>query len=84
MIRKLAIAFAAIAAIGTAALAASTVPAAARQGWHGHHRHHHHHHGWHRSGVRFYGPAVAYGGCYVKRVVGTPWGPQVRWVNVCY
>jgi hypothetical protein len=83
MIRKLAIAFAAVAAIGTATLTASTTPAAAGHGWSGHH-HRHHHHGWYRPGVRFYGPAFAYGGCHVKRVVGTPWGPRVRWVNICH
>jgi hypothetical protein len=84
MIRKLALAFAAVAALGTAALTGSTTPAAARHGWHGHHHHHHHHRGWHRPGYRVYGPAFAYTGCYVKRVVGTPWGPRMRWVNVCY
>ncbi|MDU3040629.1 MAG: sulfur globule protein precursor, partial [Bradyrhizobium sp.] len=41
----------------------------------------------------FYGPRVfvggpvysyGYGGCYVRRVVPTPWGPRWRWINRCY
>ncbi|CAN0503483.1 unnamed protein product, partial [Phaeothamnion confervicola] len=70
-------------ALGSASLAVSTTPAAAwGGGWHGHH---HHHFG---GGFRFYGPryvgGYAYDGCYRRRVVGTPWGPRVRLVNVCY
>ena len=33
------------------------------------------------------GPAYyagGYGGCYVQRLVGTPWGPRWRLVNRCY
>jgi len=30
-------------------------------------------------------PGYAYGdGCLVPRRVWTPWGPRVRWINVCY
>ena len=49
-------------------------------GWHG---------GWH-GGPRFFvgGPGYygygAYGGCYVRRLVPTPWGPRWRLVNRCY
>jgi hypothetical protein len=28
--------------------------------------------------------AAATGGCYVRRLVPTPWGPQWRLVNRCY
>ena len=83
MIRKFALAFATIAALGTASLVTTTTDASAR-GWH---RHHHHHGHWRGGGFRFYGPVYAglgYGGCYVRRVVPTPWGPRVRVVNVCY
>ncbi len=85
MFRKLILTLAATAALGTASLAVSTTSASAwGHGWHGHR---HHHGGFFRGGVRFYGGPVYAGytgGCYVKRVVGTPWGPRVRWVNVCY
>lgn len=56
-------------------------------GWHGG--------GWHGGGwggggwggPRFYrGPVVSYGygGCYVRSLVPTPWGPRWRLVNRCY
>ena len=40
--------------------------------------------GW---GPRFYlGAPVSYGygGCYVRQLVPTPWGPRWRLVNRCY
>ena len=43
------------------------------------------HHGW--GGPRFYagGPvSYGYGGCYVRRLVPTPWGPRWRLINRCY
>ena len=44
--------------------------------------------GWHRGGPRFFvgGPAYygGYGGCYVRRLVPTPWGPRWRLINRCY
>ena len=52
--------------------------------------------GWHRGwgggwgAPRFYvgGPAYyggyGYGGCYVRRLVPTPWGPRWRLINRCY
>jgi hypothetical protein len=89
MFRKFALALAATAALGTASLAVSTSPAEAKyKGFHKHHHHHGHHHHW--RGHRFhgfYGPGLvsyAYGGCYVKRWVATPWGYKVRWVNRCF
>ncbi len=76
MLRKLVLAVAAVAAIGSATAISST-PAAA---WHGG--------GWRGyGGPRFYGgPVYAYGGggCLVRRVVPTPWGPRWRLVNRCY
>jgi hypothetical protein len=87
LFRKLALALAATAALGTASLAVSSTPAEAKKwGFHHHHHHHGHYHQWRAH--RFYGPAVvsygAYGGCYVKRWVATPWGYKVRWVNRCF
>ncbi len=89
MLRKLVLAVAAVAAIG-GATAVSTTPAAA---WHGGHGWHGGGHGWHGGfrgygGPRFYyggGPyAYSGGGCYVRRLVPTPWGPRWRVVNRCY
>jgi len=54
-------------------------------GWHGG--------GWHGGwggprffvgGPRFYGGYGYGGGCYVRQLVGTPWGPRWRLVNRCY
>ena len=73
-------AFAAV-AMGAAALAPT--PAAA-WGWHGGF-YRGYHHGW--WGPRFYyGVPVSfgYGGCYVRRLVPTPWGPRFHLVNRCY
>ena len=84
MLRKLVLAVAAVAAIGGATMASSTPAAAWHRGW-GHHG------GWHGGwgGPRFYfggGPYAYYGGggCYVRRLVPTPWGPRWRVVNRCY
>jgi hypothetical protein len=85
MFRKFALALAATAALGTVSLAISTSSVEAKPfGYHKHHHHGHHHH-WRAH--RFYGPAfsyAAYGGCYVKRWVATPWGYKLRWVNRCF
>lgn len=55
-------------------------------GWHGGHGGWHgggYHRGW--GGPHFYvGGPYAYGGCTVRRLVPTPWGPRWRWVNRCY
>lgn len=83
MFRKLSLAVIAAVSVGTAALAPT--PAAA-WGWH---------HGWyggwygyhHAWGPRFYyGAPVSYGygGCYVRQLVPTPWGPRWHLVNRCY
>ena len=82
MLRKLSLVAVAAASLGAAALAPTS--ASAWGGWHG---------GWHRdwAGPRFFvgGPAYygyygGYGGCYVRRLVPTPWGPRWRLINRCY
>lgn len=79
MLRKLSLVAVAAASLGAAALA----PTSASAGWHGG-RHHGWHHGW--GGPRlFAGPvSYGYGGCYVRRLVPTPWGPRWQLVNRCY
>ena len=80
MFRKLALTAVAATSLGAAALAPA--PAAASTwhgGWHGHHGGYYH---------RWIGPRFAFGapvgGCYVRRLVPTPWGPRFRLVNRCY
>jgi len=84
MLRKLSLVAVAAASLGAAALAPTS--ASAWGGWHGGW-----HHGW--GGPRFFvggGPVYygygyeGYGGCYVRRLVPTPWGPRWRLVNRCY
>jgi len=80
MLRKLS-----LAAIAAVSLGAALAPTSASAwggwhcGWHG---------GWHHwgyyHGPRFYAGGPAYGGCYARRWVATPWGPRWRVVNVCY
>ena len=77
MFRKLSLVAIAAASLGVAALAPTSASAG---GWH---------HGWGFGGPRVVvgGPAYyagGYGGCYVQRLVGTPWGPRWRLVNRCY
>jgi len=71
-----------------AAAALAPTSASAWGGWHGGW-----HHGWGWGGPHFYvggpayyGPAYSYGygGCYVRRLAPTPWGPRWRLVNRCY
>ena len=77
MLRKLS-----LAAVAAVALGAALAPTSASAHWHGG--------GWHRGwggGPRFYagGPvSYGYGGCYVRRLVPTPWGPRWRLINRCY
>ena len=96
MLRKLSLAAVAAVSLGAAALAPSSASAwggGFHGGWHGGGP------GWHAGwyhrpyggfyGPRFYagGPAYyagGYGGCYVRRLVPTPWGPHWRLVNRCY
>jgi len=86
MFRKLSLALVAAASLGATALA-PTSASAWTGGWHGGY-----HGGWHRvwGGPRFFvgGPAYDgygyYGGCYVRRLVPTPFGPRWRLINRCY
>jgi hypothetical protein len=81
MIRKFAIAFAALAALGTASLTLTATPASAK-GW-GKGGHHHHHHGFH--GLRVYSGVGLYNGCLRTRWVVNRYGNLVpRTVNICY
>jgi hypothetical protein len=86
MLRKLSLVAFAAASLGIAALAPTSASAwvgPGHGGWHG---------GWHgggwgwRGAPRFYvgGPGYGYGGCYVRRLIPTPWGPRWRVVNRCY
>ncbi|WP_257168255.1 sulfur globule protein precursor [Bradyrhizobium sp. SRS-191] len=92
MLRKLSLIVAAAVSLGAAALVPTAASAHWHGGWGGGGWHHGWHggYGWHRP---FYGPRVfvggpvysyGYGGCYVRRVVPTPWGPRWRVVNRCY
>jgi hypothetical protein len=85
MLRKLSLALVAAVSLGAAALAPTSASAwgGPHGGWHG---------GWHRGWV---GPRVfvggpgyygygSYGGCYVRRLVPTPFGPRWRLINRCY
>lgn len=78
MLRKLVLGLAAVAALSTAAMLPT---AASAKGWKGG-WHHHHHHGHWGGGYGFF--AGGYGGCYVKRLVNTPYGLRYRIVNVCF
>ena len=87
MLRKLGLVVVAAASLGAAALAPTSASAwlaaagtvvgmaAGMAGW---------------GGPRFFvgGPAYyggyGYGGCYVRRLVPTPWGPRWRLINRCY
>ena len=92
MLRKLS-----LAAVAAVALGAALAPTSASAHWHGGGGGWHGGgggwhgggwglHGW--GGPRFYarGPVVSYGygGCYVRRLVPTPWGPRWRLINRCY
>jgi hypothetical protein len=82
MLRKLSLALVAAISLGAAALAPTSASAwgGPHGGWH---------HGWGGARVFVGGPVYyaynyGYGGCYVRRVVPTPWGPRWRLINRCY
>jgi hypothetical protein len=84
MLRKFSLVAVAAASLAAAALAPTS--ASAWGGWHGGW-----HHGWGWGGPRvfiggpaYYGYGYGYGGCYVRRLVPTPWGPRWRLINRCY
>ncbi len=82
MLRKLSLVAVAAASLCAAALA-PTPASAWYGGWH---------HGWgwgprfYAGGPAYFGPPVSYGygGCFVRQLVPTPWGPRWRLVNRCY
>jgi hypothetical protein len=90
MLRKLSLGLVAAASLGIAALAPTSASAWHGGGWHGGGWHH----GWGWGGPRiivggpaYYGGGYGYGyggGCYVRRLVATPWGPRWRLINRCY
>ena len=74
---------------GVAAITVASIGSAEAQRWRGG--------GWHGGGwhggwggprVLVGGPAYydgyGYGGCYVRRLVRTPWGPRWRLINRCF
>lgn len=81
MLRKLSLVAVAALSLGAAALAPTSASAWGGGGWH---------RGWGGGwgAPRFYvgGPAYygGYGGCYVRQLVPTPWGPRWRLINRCY
>ena len=83
LFRKLSLVAVAMASLGAAALAPTS--ASAWGGWHGGW-----HHGWWGPRIAVGGPgyyaypSYGYGGCYVRRLVPTPWGPRWHLVNRCY
>ncbi len=91
MFRKLGFVVLAAVSLGVTALAPTSASAwGGHGGWHGGGGGWHG--GWHGAGWGW-GPRVVvggpyyyggYGGCYVRRVVPTPWGPRWRLVNRCY
>jgi hypothetical protein len=85
LLRKLSLVAVAAASLGAAALAPTSASAWGMHGWHGGW---HGGYGWgaprfHVGGPGYYG-GYGYGGCYVRRVVSTPWGPRWRVINRCY
>jgi hypothetical protein len=92
MFRKIAFALAATAAIGAAALAPTA--ASARPGFGGHFGPHPHFVGPHYWGrgwpwgvgiaTGLVGGAIVADACLRREVFDTPYGPSVRWVNICY
>jgi len=77
MIRKSFLALAAVAALGVAALAPT---AASAHYWHGGWGWHHY---WGPRVGLYVGPGYS-DSCLRRQWVGTPYGPRLRWVNVCY
>jgi hypothetical protein len=81
MLRKFSLVAVAAASLGLAALAPTS--ASAWGGWHGGW-----HHGWGGPRVFVGGPVYyggyGYGGCYVRRLVPTPWGPRWQLINRCF
>jgi hypothetical protein len=86
LLRKLSLAAVAAVSLGAAALAPTSASAWDGHGWHGgwHGGWHRGYHGWGAPRLYAGGPAYGYGGCYVRQLVPTPWGPRWRLINRCY
>ena len=84
MFRRFSLVAIAALSLGAAALA----PSAASAHWHGGGWHGGGWHGGYGFGPRVFvgGPVYSYGygGCYVRHLVPTPWGPRWRLINRCY
>jgi hypothetical protein len=82
MFRKMAFVLAATAALGAVALSPTSASAWGRGHWGGHGW------GWGGFGVGvaagLVGGAIVANTCLQRRVIDTPYGLVVRWVNVCY
>jgi hypothetical protein len=88
MFRKMAFVLAATAAIGAVALAPTSASAWGHGGHWGGHGWGGHGWGWGGFGVGvaagLVGGAIVANTCVQRQLVDTPYGPVVRWVNVCY
>lgn len=88
MLRKLSLVAVAAASLGVAALAPTSASAGDGHGWHGGGWHGGSHRDWRWGGRRVVvaGAPYSYGyaGCYVRRLVPTPWGPRWRLINRCF
>jgi hypothetical protein len=86
MFRKMAFVLAATAALGAVALSPTSASAWGHGGRWGGHGWGGHGWGWGGFGVAagLVGGAIVANTCLQRQVVGTPYGPVVRWVNVCY
>jgi hypothetical protein len=80
MFRKITFIVAATAALGSVALSPTSASAWGKGGWGGH--------GWGRIGVGvglgLVGAGIAANTCLQRQIIETPYGPVIRWVNVCY
>jgi hypothetical protein len=88
MIRKMTFVLAATAALGAVALAPTSASAFGKGGFGGGFGGHHFGGGWGRAGVGLglglIGAGVAAATCTQRQIIDTPYGPVVRYVNVCY
>jgi hypothetical protein len=96
MFRTIAFALASTAALGTAALAPAAASAHPFIGGHGPVirgpvGHGPHFVGEHRFGARWpwiaagvVGAGIVADSCYRREVIDSPYGPEVRWVYICY
>jgi hypothetical protein len=89
MFRKVTLALATTAALGAAALAPTSASAFGPRivgGPHFYGPRFGYRWGWAGAGIAagLVGGAIAADACLRREVFDTPYGPQVRWVNICY